>query len=97
MVLIYSFAQEKGVISGILTNKITLYLARISPYAYLIHYVVFRYLAFVLYHFPVGIIAQSQQEALRLWGVVNITVGLVITVILSEICIYVNKRIQRFS
>lgn len=96
MVLIYSFAQEKGVISGILTNKITLYLARISPYAYLIHCVVLRYLASILYHFPVGIIAQSQQEALKLWGVVNITVGLVITVILSEICIYVNKRIQRF-
>lgn len=42
MVLIYSIAQEKGIISGILTNKITLYLARISPYAYLIHWGVFR-------------------------------------------------------
>lgn len=97
MILVYSFAHEKGVISCILTNKITLYLARISPYAFLIHLVVFRYLAFILYRFPVGIIASSNQEALRLCSVVNLTIGFVITVILSEICIYVNKKVQHFS
>ena len=52
IIIIYSFATQKGIISNLQNNRIALYLARISPYAFLIHYVVLSYLEVVYYHIP---------------------------------------------
>lgn len=44
MALVYIFAMKKGYISKLITNKILIYLGNISPYGFLIHNVVNRYL-----------------------------------------------------
>ena len=52
ILLVYNFAFNCGFFSKVLTNKFTLYLAKISPYGFLIHYLVFRWFDFIFYHIP---------------------------------------------
>lgn len=40
---IYMFAQRKGVITKLLSNKVMIYIGNISSYAFLIHYVITQY------------------------------------------------------
>lgn len=51
-ILVYIFALDKGKISKFLTGKITLYLAKISSYGFLIHYVVLAYLSIIYRMLP---------------------------------------------
>ena len=94
IMLVYIFAIGKGVISNALVNKITLYLAKISPYAYLLHYAVFKVVSMVFYHLPgvndeVGLMLDRQYGS---W--VKLTVGFAVTVILSELWIRISKLRQ---
>ena len=43
-VLIYLFAQNRGKVSVLLTNKVFVYIGNMSPYLFLIHQMVYRYL-----------------------------------------------------
>lgn len=82
MLLVYTFAMQNGVISKMLTNRVTLYIAKLSPYAFLIHYVVFRYLAFIYYHLP-GVEGNEFYLTYGCW--INLTLGFGITIIATEI------------
>lgn len=94
IMLVYIFAIGEGIISNALVNKITLYLAKISPYAYLLHYAVFHVVSMVFYHLPgvndeIGLMLDRQYGS---W--VKLTVGFAITVILSELWIRISKLKQ---
>lgn len=94
IMLVYIFAIGKGGIANALVSKITLYLAKISPYAYLLHYAVFKVISMVFYHLPgvndeIGWILDHQCGS---W--VKLTVGFAVTVILSELWIRISKLRQ---
>jgi peptidoglycan/LPS O-acetylase OafA/YrhL len=84
--LIYLFAFEEGKISKILTNKVTLYLAKISPYGFLIHYVVFRYLDAAM-QFLI-----SQEFKYYYGPYIKITLGIILSIICCEIWMLINKK-----
>lgn len=88
ILLIYYFAYGQGIISKAIVNKITMYLARISSYGFLIHCVVFRYLesAFV-------IIFELDKEYFTL---INATLGFILTVLCCEIWKKIQKRIDGY-
>lgn len=44
VLLVYSFAQNKGVISRILGNKLIIWIGNLSAYTYLLHQIIIRYL-----------------------------------------------------
>lgn len=81
--LVYSFAIGKGVISNALVNRFTMYIAKISPYAFLIHRVVFRYLNALIYHFPINFDPEFFAEIFMPW--ICIFIGLPLTVVTCEI------------
>ena len=84
--LIYLFAFEQGKISKVLVNKATLYLAKISPYGFLIHSVVFRYLDAVISYL-------INQEFNYYYGpYVKITLGVILTIICCEIWMWINQK-----
>ena len=76
--LVYYFAINKGILSKLLTNKVTSYISKISSYAYLIHNVVNRFLLFAVQH------SSNEYYSYYLW-LLKITIGLLITLILSEL------------
>ena len=82
IILVYSFAMQNGFISRMITNKFTMYLAKISPYGFLIHYVIFRY-AMAVYYRISGV--ESGEFLLKYGCWMNLTIGFVLTVICSEI------------
>ena len=84
--LIYLFAFEEGKISKILVNKTTLYFAKISPYGFLIHYVVFRYLDAAM-QFLI-----SQEFKYYYGPYIKITLGIILTIICSEIWMLIDQR-----
>ena len=82
ILLIYSFAMQNGLISKLLTNKVSLYLAKISIYALFIHIVIFEYMSKVYYHLP----SFEKNEFFLTYGCwISLTLGFVITVIATEI------------
>jgi peptidoglycan/LPS O-acetylase OafA/YrhL len=84
--LIYLFAFEQGKISKTLVNKVTLYLAKISPYGFLIHPVVFRYLDVVMYHL-------LSEDFYHNYGTcVRLTLGIILTIICCEIWMLIDQR-----
>lgn len=88
--LILLFAYGKGGISNNLVCNQLLYVAKISPYAFLIHYVVFRYISFIMWHLPrFG----GEQFASHYGGLVNITIGFGFTIFASNLWIIINKKI----
>jgi peptidoglycan/LPS O-acetylase OafA/YrhL len=89
--LIYLFAFGEGKISKILTNKVTLYLAKISPYGFLIHYVVFRYLDTVMR------LLISEEFVYYYGPYVKITIGVILTIICCEIWMLINKKFFKTS
>ena len=76
---IYVFACHNGLASKILTNKVITYLANISGYVFLIHFMVIRYLM------PAGIANQT----------VFVTVACVISFVLAIIWKYITKILKR--
>lgn len=78
-----------GISNNLVCNQL-LYVAKISPYAFLIHYVVFRYISVIMWHLPrFG----GEQFASHYGGLVNITVGFGFTIFASNLGIIINKRI----
>lgn len=82
IIVVYVFAIGKGRISNFLANKYTLYIADISPYAFLIHVVVFNLIAMVYYHIP-NVNGVEFQNTYGGW--LNVTIGFILTVVCSEI------------
>lgn len=76
---IYSFACKNGIVSKLLTNKVITYLANISGYVFLIHFMVIRYMM------PVGIANQT----------VFVTVACVISIVLAIIWKNITKTLKR--
>lgn len=79
VILVYVFAVGKGFISNFLTNRITLYLAKISPAFFLIHSVVFSFMEIVLY-----ICSRSIGEIYNFSAWIKLVLGFILTVISCE-------------
>lgn len=79
--IIYVFAIEKGVISRWLTNRFSLYLAKISPYGFLIHTVVFSYMNAVI-RILLGIDRKTYLFYYR--GFINGTIGVIISILITH-------------
>ena len=89
ILLIYSFAIQNGLISKLLTNKISLYLAKISIYALFIHVVVFGYSAAIYNRVP----GFERDEFFLTYGCwISLTLGFVITIIATEIWMRLYAR-----
>lgn len=89
MLLIYAFAMQSGYLSKLLTNRFTLYIAKISPYGFLIHTVVFRYLAPFYYRIP-GY--ENGEFFLKYGSWCNLTLGIGISIVCSEIWMRLYDR-----
>lgn len=75
-----------------LTNKATLYLAKISAYGFLIHSVVFRYLRNLI-----AIIFRNEKTELFLFNygwIICLSVGMIATVFFCELWIKIQSRIR---
>lgn len=89
IILVYSFAMQNGFISRLLTNNFSMYLAKISPYGFLIHYVIFRYAMAVYYRIP----GFEPGEFLIKYGCwLNLTVGFILTIVCCEIWMRLYAR-----
>ena len=89
MLLIYAFAMQSGYLSKLLTNRFTLYIAKISPYGFLIHHVVFRYLAVIYFRIP----GYENGEFFLKYGIwCNLTFGIGISIACSEIWMRLYDR-----
>lgn len=91
MALVYSFAIGRGLLSKLMVNKISLYIARISPYAFLIHYVVLHYLGVVEHHIPW--IADGEAFYTQYHTVLCVTVGAALTVAACEVWKWVEAKV----
>lgn len=90
--LILVFAIGKGKLTKVLVeNKWLLYIAKISSYGFLIHYVVFRYISVILWHIPrIG----GELFAKRYGGIINCTIGVSVTFFLCKLWISFRKKID---
>ena len=96
-ILVYIFALDKGKISKILTGKITLYLAKISSYGFLIHYVVLAYLS-IIYRMLPKIFGGGYERFWWDYGRwLNLSIGFVITLICIELYVRFENRIKRIK
>ena len=89
IILIYTFALQNGFVSNLLSNRVTQYLAKISSYGFLIHCVVFGYLNAVYYRMP-GF--EEQEFVIQYGGWCQLTFGVVISLICSEIWLRLYSR-----
>ena len=91
VLLIYVFALEKGKISKMNNNKFVKYLSKISRVGFIIHYVVFRYMS-SLVAYVLG------REIEHTYGpILKLTIGMLITILLCEIYIKIEKRFKNLS
>lgn len=81
--LVYSFSMQNGYLSNYLTNKITIFFAKISPYGYLLHSVIFYYSYKVLYHIPRYSASELFNNHYIIWGLFLFV--FIVTIILSKI------------
>jgi peptidoglycan/LPS O-acetylase OafA/YrhL len=96
-ILVYIFALDKGKISKFLTGKITLYLAKISSYGFLIHYVVLAYLS-IIYRMLPKIFGGGYERFWWDYGRwLNLSIGFVITLICIELYVRFENRIKRIK
>ena len=82
--LIYLFAFGQGKISQGLVNKPIMYLAKISPYGFLIHTTVFRYIEFIVVHLFKHLEYNAQISYVIVF---NFIFGIIITIVCCEIWI----------
>lgn len=85
---VYLFAENKGYITRLLTNKFTIFLGELSPYAFLIHFVIFRYLEAICK------ILYGKEFALYNKGWINLTIGFVLTILLAWFIAYGKNMFQ---
>lgn len=91
--LVYVFAIGEGAISRYLAkSRLILYLARISPYAYLIHMVVFdnlrRGVGYITKYPIVGRIGDLSDPQMK------VIIGIPLTILLTEIWIRSERRVR---
>ena len=85
LALVWIFAINKGIITQILTNPITVYVGNISPYAFLIHQVVICWGNYLL--------RTAFGANISLW--ILATINLFVTVALSQIVSSIKDRRKR--
>lgn len=90
--LIYSFAVGKGKVSNKLVCKFTMYMAKISPYGFLIHFVIFTLIGMVPYH--IHWIKDPAYYNLNYGCWINLSVGLLLTIIASEVWMRISYRVK---
>ena len=90
-ILIYIFAIGKGYLSSLFARKSILHIAKLSPYAYLISGVVLQYLK-AIYHFIPGIGGGEFAFIYGRW--ISLTIGLLLTIIASEIWVRISNYIS---
>lgn len=90
--MVYVYAYGNGIVSQGLVNRFTMYLARISATAYLIHFVVLCYFTSVWVRLIPG--ADNQAFKWTYGGVINLTLGLALTVLACEIW---SRMVRRLS
>lgn len=90
ILIVYVFAHNNGKLSSLLTNKITMFLAKISPYAFITHMVVFTYInAFiVLFIAPRGIYLSTNTICY-----IKLIFGFIITIVCSQLLLFINNKI----
>ena len=77
--LVWLFAKGTGAISSIISNKVFLWIASLSAYAFLIHDVVFWYIEVTLYH------SNILDKIGYTWlGIIKLILGFAITMIISK-------------
>ncbi len=81
---VFLFASNKGIVTKLLTNKMTIFIGNISAYAFLIHYVVTKYSSIILDHRDIVL-----DERGRLILVIS---ELAITIVLSVIYKNINEK-----
>lgn len=86
LLLIYYFAYGQGKISQIIVNDVFMYIARISAYGFLIHWVVFRYLE------SATVILFGLDR--NFFGYINMTIGFVLTLLCCEVWNKVQKLLN---
>lgn len=89
--LIYSFAVGKGKISNIIVCRLTMYIAKISPYGFLIHHVIFVFIAMIYWRLPMIKDPFYFDSTGGCW--IKLTVGFVFTVIASELWMRVVNKV----
>ncbi len=82
ILIVYCFAIGKGKISKLLNNKVLLHFAELTPYAFLLHVPIFRYIWVILFHFP-GVDGQYIYSEYGNW--VMGVLGMVFTILVCEI------------
>lgn len=87
MVLIYVFAIGKGFVSSLLKNKFLLYIAKLSPYLFLIHYVVYQVIDKILLHLP-------KELPLYTGPCVKLILGSALSVALTDIYLRIREKYQ---
>ena len=83
--LIYFIMTKKSWIANLLTQKLLLLLGNISSYAFLIHYVVFRYIQAFCCHF-------FDRKFYDLYGSsIKLTIGFILTILFTNLWIYIEN------
>lgn len=77
--VVYLFAENKGMITKIFTNRVMFYLGNISQCAFLIHYVVFRYIS------AVCTVLFGKEFVVNYGGWIKLTIGFILTIFVVQI------------
>ena len=91
--MVYLFAYGQGKISQFFTHNIFMYAAKISPYGFLIHYVVFNYLKNVIY-LIIGDKKAYQIFRIQYLGWIILTLGVLLSLIATQIWMYLMEKIK---
>lgn len=92
--IVYLFAEGEGRISKFFTYPIFMYLAKISPYAFLICNVVYTYISGALYVFIQNkdIYNLIHEQYL---GWIKITIGLFLALVATQIWMWISMKMKK--
>lgn len=85
--IIYLFAIRKGFVTKITDNKMLVWLGNISPYLYMLHYIIIRYVRLLLSHYVFVDIGNVEV----------CVIAFIITLLLSNIYIVVERSMKLIS
>ena len=90
VMLVCSFALNKGRLSSVLKNRFLLYIARISPYLFITHFPVFFYICIYVYQ-----ISQATGYPIQMTygGWINISIGSLISAAFAQIWMKLEKLV----
>ena len=91
---VYLFVNKKGAITHLLSNKLLIYIGNISPYAFLIHYVVTQYTAAILKSFNININNIIYYIIILLQLVLSILLSIVYKKIHTNLITHFSKKKQ---